>query len=83
MLNMAEINRIKLDKADLTILSELDKNCRITNSQLGKIVHKSRETVKYRIQQLREKGIIAGFITSINPSKLGYYIYGSGTKVLD
>lgn len=67
--------KIKLDKTDRKILSELDKNCRISNVQLGKKVNKSRESVKYRIQQLQKKGIIQGFITSINPNKLGYYLF--------
>jgi len=66
---------MKLDLTDKKILSELDKNCRIPNSKLAKKVHKSREAVKYRIKQLQERGIITGFITSINPNKFGYYMF--------
>jgi DNA-binding Lrp family transcriptional regulator len=69
------MEKIKLDLTDRKILAELDKNCRILNSKLGKKIRKSRETVKYRIQQLQEKGIIEGFITSINPNKLGFYMF--------
>jgi Lrp/AsnC family transcriptional regulator for asnA, asnC and gidA len=69
------MEKIKLDLIDGKILAELDKNCRIPNSKLGKKIRKSRETVKYRIQQLQEKGIIEGFITSINPNKLGFYMF--------
>jgi DNA-binding Lrp family transcriptional regulator len=69
------MERIKLDITDRKILAELDKNCRISNSSLAKKVHKSREAVKYRIQQLQNKGIIEKFITSINPNKLGYYMF--------
>lgn len=69
------MEKIKLDLTDRKILTELDKNCRIHNSVLAKKVHKSRETVKYRIQQLQKNGIIRGFITSINPNKLGYYMF--------
>jgi DNA-binding Lrp family transcriptional regulator len=69
------MNNISLDLIDRKILSELDKNCRISNNQLGKIINKSRETVKYRIAQLEKKGIITGYITSINPAKLGYYMF--------
>jgi len=69
------MEKIKLDLTDRKILAELDKNCRISNSRLGKIVNKSREAVKYRIQQLEKRGIIQGFITSINPNKLGYYMF--------
>jgi len=69
------MEKIKLDLTDRKILAELDKNCRVSNSRLGKIVNKSREAVKYRIQQLEKKGIITGFITTINPNKLGYYMF--------
>jgi len=69
------VERIKLDLTDRKILSELDKNCRIPNSVLAKKVSKSREAVKYRIQQLQNKGIITGFITAINPNRLGYYMF--------
>ena len=66
---------IKLDLVDRKILKELDINCRIPDTQLAKKVGKSREAVRYRIQKLQEKGIITGFITSINPNKLGYYMF--------
>ena len=69
------MEKIKLDLTDRKILAELDKNCRIHNSVLAKKVNKSREAVKYRIQQLQKNGIIQSFITSINPNKLGYYMF--------
>ena len=69
------MDAIKLDITDSKILSELDKNCRIPNSVLAKRVYKSREAVKYRIQQLQKQGVIKGFITSINPNKLGFYMF--------
>jgi Lrp/AsnC family transcriptional regulator for asnA, asnC and gidA len=69
------MEKIKLDLIDKKILAELDKNCRIPNSKLAKIVNKSREAVKYRIQQLEKNGIIQKYITSINPNKLGYYMF--------
>ncbi|MBS3162909.1 winged helix-turn-helix transcriptional regulator [Candidatus Woesearchaeota archaeon] len=65
----------KIDLIDKKILSELDKNCRITETQLAKKVGRSREAVKYRIKQLEEKGIIIDYITSLNPNKLGYYMF--------
>ena len=69
------MNKIKLDLTDRKILAELDRNCRIHNSVLAKKVSKSREAVKYRIQQLQKKGIIEKFITSINPNRLGYFMF--------
>ncbi|MBW2999133.1 Lrp/AsnC family transcriptional regulator, partial [Candidatus Woesearchaeota archaeon] len=69
------MEKIKLDLTDKKIMAELDRNCRISNSSLGRKVGKSREAVKYRIQQLVKKGIITSFITSINPNKMGYYMF--------
>ena len=69
------MEKVKLDLTDRKILAELDKNCRISNSALAKKVNKSREAVKYRIQQLQKRGVIEKFITSINPNKLGYYMF--------
>jgi len=69
---MKELN---LDSTDRKLLAELDKDCRQSNAQLGKKVGKSREAVKYRIQQLQARGILQRFITSINPNKFGYYMF--------
>ena len=69
------MKKITLDITDRKILAELDRNCRVPNSILAKKVNKSREAVKYRIQQLQKNGIIEKFITSINPGKLGYHMF--------
>ena len=65
----------KLDLIDRKILLELDKNCRTPEKQIAKVVGRSREAVKYRIQQLEKKGIIDGYLTTINPSKFGYHLF--------
>jgi Lrp/AsnC family transcriptional regulator, leucine-responsive regulatory protein len=65
----------QLDKINRRILYELDKNCRISDNQLAKIVKRSREAVRNRILKLQKDGIIQGFITSINPSKFGYMFF--------
>lgn len=72
---MVEINSIKLDKADLKILFELDKNCRVPLTKLSKKIAKSRQATEYRINQLIKKGVITSFNTSFNPHKIGYKIY--------
>lgn len=66
---------IKLDKTDRKILYELDKNCRISDTQLAKLVGKSREAVRYRINKLQENGVITEFMASTNPSKISYLFY--------
>ena len=62
----------KLDNIDKRILFELDKNARIPETKLAKLVRKSKETVRYRIKKLIEEKIILKFTTWIDPTKLGY-----------
>lgn len=69
------MDAIKLDLTDRKLLYELDKNCRISDSALAKKLHKSREAVRYRIKQLLSKGIIESFVTTIDPNKMGYYMF--------
>jgi len=63
------------DLTDRKILAELDKNARISYSELGKRTHIAKETVKYRVEQLQKKGIIRGFYTVVDFSKLGFTLY--------
>ena len=72
---MVTISPISLDVVDRRILMELDKNCRQSDKQIGKKVGKSRESVRYRIQQLEKKGIIVGYLTTVNPNKFGYHLF--------
>src|SRR3989344_3302731 len=62
---------INLDIKDKKILTELDKNARQSNSQIGKKVGLSKEVVKYRIDKLFENKVIIRFHTVINYFKLG------------
>lgn len=65
----------KLDKIDKRILYELDKNSRISEARLAKIIRKSRETVRYRMRQLEKEGIILRYFAYIDVTRLGYRIY--------
>jgi DNA-binding Lrp family transcriptional regulator len=65
----------KLDAIDRKILAELDKNARISYSELGKRIRVAKETVKYRITQLEKRGIITEYYTVFNLSKLGFVMY--------
>ncbi len=78
---MVEISKIKLDKADRTILVELDKNCRIPSTILARKTHKSRQAVDYRINSLVKEGIITSFQVSFNPHKMGYKLYKIYLKI--
>lgn len=62
-----------LDKIDKRILFELDKNARIPETTLAKIVGRSKESVRYRIKKLQEGGVTQGFTIWIDPTKLGFF----------
>ncbi len=65
--------RWKLDELDKEILSIMSKNCRISNSEIGKEVGKSREVVAYRIKRMEQEKVIMGYIAGINLKELGFF----------
>ena len=48
----------KIDKIDLRILYELDRDCRTPLSQIAEKIRKSPQYVKYRVERLKEEQII-------------------------
>jgi DNA-binding Lrp family transcriptional regulator len=63
---------LKLDKIDKRILYELDKNARIPDTRLAKLIGRSKESVRYRIKRLEEQHVITGFSIWIDLAKIGY-----------
>jgi len=61
-----------IDKADKIILFELERNSRISETALAKLIHKSKEAVRYRIAKLQRRGILKRFTLFINPATLGF-----------
>jgi len=62
----------KLDSKDRQILYQLDLNARMSFREIGKKVRLSKEVVNYRIKRMENEGIIKGYYTLINMSRLGY-----------
>ncbi|WP_368041151.1 Lrp/AsnC family transcriptional regulator [Leisingera sp. ANG59] len=62
---------MKLDKIDIRILSELQKNGRITNVELAELVHLSPSPCLMRVKKLQAEGYISGYSAQINIAKLG------------
>ena len=71
----------KIDKKDRLILNTLNDNCRKSNSQIGKIVGLSRDSIAYRIKNLENEGIIGGYTLEINYEELGYVAYSCAVKL--
>ena len=66
---------MELDIKDKKILFELEKDARQSNSSIAKSVGLSKDAVGYRISKLEEKGVVRGYRTMIDVSKLGYTLY--------
>lgn len=62
---------LKLDKLDIRILRELQKNARISNLELAETIGLSPSPCARRVKQLEDSGIIAGTATLLSASKLG------------
>ena len=58
-----------LDGTDNKIINLLLEDGRMSYSEIGNIVGLSRTSVKSRISELEEKGIISGYRAVINPQK--------------
>lgn len=55
-----------LDDVDNRIIEILCENARMSYSEIGNAIGKSRVAVKARIEQLEEKGIIRGYCALID-----------------
>lgn len=59
-----------LDALDNKILDVLEDNARATYSEIGEIVGLSRVVVRNRIEILEQNGIIQGYKTIVNPTRV-------------
>jgi len=62
---------MKLDRIDVKILSELQKNGRITNVELADLVNLSPSPCLMRVKRLQSEGFILSYSAQINIAKLG------------
>jgi DNA-binding Lrp family transcriptional regulator len=63
--------RLKLDNIDIKILSELQRNGRISNVELAELVNLSPSPCLIRVKKLQAAGYILGYQAQINAAKLG------------
>lgn len=61
----------KLDRIDIKILAELQRNGRITNVELADLVHLSPSPCLMRVKKLQQAGYITGYSAQIDVAKLG------------
>lgn len=64
-----------LDLKDKKILTLLDSNARLSNSQIARKVKLSKPAVEYRLQRMNKNKIIFNHYAVVNFTKLGYSQY--------
>ncbi|MGY2049714.1 Lrp/AsnC family transcriptional regulator [Methylobacterium sp. JK268] len=62
---------MQLDRIDIKILYELQKNGRVTNVELAELVNLSPSPCLMRVKKLQAAGYITGYSAQINVAKLG------------
>lgn len=60
-----------LDQTDIAILALLRENSRLLWKDIGEQVHLSGQAVGNRIRRMEEQGIIQGYTTVLDATKLG------------
>jgi Lrp/AsnC family transcriptional regulator, leucine-responsive regulatory protein len=64
----------EIDSYDTRILDELQRDARISMSELGRRVHLSQPAVAERVKKLEISGVIRGYHAAVDPARLGYGI---------
>jgi len=62
---------VELDRIDHSIIRELQKNARITVTELASRVGLSKTPCQVRMRRLEEQGFITGYTALVNQTKLG------------
>ena len=68
------MEKFNIDKTSLKILALLQKNSRMTYTEIGQEIGLSTPSVRDRVQKLEESGIIQQYTAKIDNTKLGYPI---------
>jgi DNA-binding Lrp family transcriptional regulator len=63
-----------LDQIDFSILATLARDCRTSYSIIGSLTGLTPKSVKARVRNMAQNGVIEKFIVKVNPSAFGYRI---------
>jgi len=61
----------KLDSIDRTILTELQREGRLSNLELAQRIHLSPSACLRRVKALEDSGVIAQYVALVNPRSVG------------
>ena len=74
---------ITVDRHDLAILNELQRDGQLTNSTLGERIHLSTSQVGRRVQRLEEAGVIDHYAAVLDPLVVGLDVMAFVQVTLD
>lgn len=72
-----------LTEIDIRILEILQENARKSFSSVARELGVAESTVRYRVDKLRERGVITKFTALLNPRMIGYEITAIGLIKVD
>jgi Lrp/AsnC family leucine-responsive transcriptional regulator len=61
----------ELDEVNVRVLEELQRDPRLSMSELGRRIRMSSPAVTERVRRLEERGVIRGYRLDLNPAALG------------
>lgn len=73
---------LKLDDKNKEIIKYLEQDARIQYKEIAKNLNVSSDTIKYRIDKMKEQGVIENFEPIINFNKIGFTQYAGIVKFL-
>jgi Lrp/AsnC family leucine-responsive transcriptional regulator len=65
------MNASELDRTDLLLLAELQRDGRVPNAELAERIHLSPSACLRRVQRLERDGVIAGYRAELDSGHLG------------
>jgi Lrp/AsnC family transcriptional regulator, leucine-responsive regulatory protein len=77
------MSNITVDRHDLALLSELQRDGHATNSALGELIHLSTSQVSRRVQRLEEARIIDHYAAVLDPAVVGLGVMAFTHVTLD
>ncbi len=77
------MTNITVDRHDLELLAELQRDGRTTNAALGEMIHLSTSQVSRRVQRLEEAGVIDHYAAVIDPAVVGLGVMAFTLVVLE
>jgi Lrp/AsnC family leucine-responsive transcriptional regulator len=66
-----KMNAADLDRTDLLLLAELQRDGRVPNAELAERIHLSPSACLRRVQRLERDGVIAGYRAELDSGRLG------------